>query len=30
MKRIWHFVAFLAVTGIGFSLLVGFEKLIGR
>ncbi|MET4520236.1 hypothetical protein ABIB81_009600 [Bradyrhizobium sp. I1.7.5] len=30
MKRVWYFGAFLAVTGIGFGLLVGFDKLIGH
>jgi hypothetical protein len=30
MQRVWYFAAFLAVTFLGFWLLVGFDKLIGN
>jgi hypothetical protein len=30
MYRIWYFVAFLATTGVGFWVLVGFERLISQ
>lgn len=29
MKRIWYVAAFIAVAGIVFGVLVGFDRLIG-